>query len=884
MQTGKRSSIYIALILSVSCALVVSIALGVLYQRHVEDVKESLIVAAQSQARLIEAVAQSNIAHYVEHGEKHSDEAFAATLNQIKAAHELYTGFGETGEFAIARLYGDSIVFLLSHRHGNVDVPIPVPMHSNYAEPMRRALLGLSGTVIGRDYRGESVLAAYEPVSILNMGIVAKIDMKEVREPFTAAAGKALFVSAIIVVLGVLLVRRATRPLIDKFRLQAHDLEVEVARREIMAFDLAKSEKRFRDIAESSMDWFWEVNALGVYTFCSMKIRDVLGYSKEEIIGKTPFDLMRPDEAERIAPIFQCIVAGKAPIVDMVNWNLHKDGHEVTNGIPLTDKDGNLIGYRGADKDITKQKQAVEALRESEQRFMDVLYHSEDAILLIGDNTFIDCNEATARMLGYSTCHEFLQTHPSKLSPPQQPDGRSSFEKAEEMMRLARTGGFHRFEWMHRRANGEDFPVEVSLTPIIHGGKILIYCVWRDITKRKQAEDEHKKLEEQLRQSQKLETIGTMAGGIAHDFNNILVPIMAYTDMLLDEYDGASETQTSLKQIRTAATRARDLVKQILTFSRQSEPVKRLLRIQSVIEESLGLLRSSIPTSIRIDKKLEAKEYYIEADATQIQQVMMNLCINAVHAMQNMNSEPILEVRLRQIEMTGETCHTCGTPITGRYVLLAVKDNGSGISAEARERMFEPFFTTKEVGQGTGLGLSVVLGIVKSHKGHIIVNTQQDHGTEICVYFPLVTASAESNTSASTLNHNINSRTRILLVDDEEDVRNACEQMLRRKGYQVDSVESSLQALEKIQNVKLYDLVLTDYTMPDSNGTKLARQLRFSGYTNPILLMTGNNAGLDMDECRQCGIHSVVLKPMTTDELIKHVIEAIGLPVKEIEA
>jgi PAS domain S-box-containing protein len=1131
MQTDKKSSIYIALILSVSCALVVSISLGVLFQRHVKDVRESLIVAAQSQARLIEAVTQSNIAHYVEHGEKHPEEAFVVTLNQIKAAHELHTGFGETGEFTLAQLHGDSIVFLLSHRYGSVNVPLPVSIHSDHAEPMRRALLGLSGTVCGLDYRGELVLAAYEPVSVLNVGIVAKIDMKEVRAPFIATAGMTILASLLIVVLGVVLVRWAARPLIDRFRLYSHDLEAEVARREIMALDLAKSEERFRAIAESSLDWFWEVDVQGVYTYCSEKVRDVLGYSDKEIIGKTPFDLMRPDEVERISPTFQRIIAGKALIIDMENWNLHKDGHEVcflTNAVPMIDESGNLIGYRGADKDITKLKQAVEALRESEQRFMDVLYHSEDAILLIRDNTFIDCNEATARMLGYSTCHEFLQTHPSKLSPPQQPDGRSSFEKAEEMMRLALTGGFHRFEWMHRRANGEDFPVEISLTPIIHGGKTLIYCVWRDITerkqmeqdlsdsralmeavienvplmvflkeakdlrfvmfnragedligydsedllgknnldlfppeqaahfmakdrevidgevgmldipeepiltakngqrllhtrkvcirgadgttkyllgisediterkqaeealreseerfrnlvdnqgegmgivdldetfvfanpaadklfgvergclvgrsllefmddaqfafvraesmrrdqgvtndyemeimrvngqrrnlivtaspqygedrkrsgsfgvfrditerkqaeealrdqswrlvsiiegtragtwewntqtgemvfneswaeiagytleelepisiktwaalahpddlkqsgellerhfrgelpyydcecrikhkdgswvwvqdrgriitrtadgkplmmfgthsditKRKQAEEARLDLEKQLRQSQKLELIGTMAGGIAHDFNNMLVPIMVHSDLLLEEYDGEIETKDSLMQIQNAARRARELVKRILTFSQGSVHENKQIRFEPAVKEVLRLLESSLPSGIRLIEKLNAENCSIEADVTQLQQVTMNLCMNAIHAMEGTGGDLKLEVRLHPIDMNGDACHVCEAPIKGQYVCLSVKDSGSGIPANVLPRIFDPFYTTKEVGKGTGLGLSIVLGIVQAHNGHIMVHSKEGIGSEFCIYFPMSTSNAD---------------------------------------------------------------------------------------------------------------------------------------------
>jgi len=266
----------------------------------------------------------------------------------------------------------------------------------------------------------------------------------------------------------------------------------DITERRRMEEALRESATRLEQLAEQSRTIAWEVDAEGLYTYVSPVVEKVLGYRPEELVGKMYFYDLHPEEGrEAFKTAAFKVFDEKEYFANFENAVVAKDGRVMwvsTNGMPLLNADGTLRGYRGSDTDITERKRAEQALRESEARFLDVLYASEDAILLIDDNTFVDCNEATARMLGYATREEFLQTHPSELSPPRQPDGRDSFEKAEEMMRLAFERGFHRFEWIHRRANGEDFPVEVSLTPISYRGKSMLHCVWRDITAVQQAQ------------------------------------------------------------------------------------------------------------------------------------------------------------------------------------------------------------------------------------------------------------------------------------------------------------------------------------------------------------------------------------------------------------
>ena len=267
---------------------------------------------------------------------------------------------------------------------------------------------------------------------------------------------------------------------------------------------LRESEERFDQLAEQSCTVAWEVDAEGLYTYLSSAVGQVLGYRPEELIGRKHFYDLHPEEGieEFKQAAFEIFSRGER-FEKMENRVCAKDGRTLwvsTNGIPIFDQKGNLQGYRGSDTEITERKQAEQALRESEQRFMDVLHSSEDAILLIDGEQFVDCNEAVVRMLEYGDCDEFLMSHPSSLSPPDQPDGRGSFEKAEEMMRAASEKGFHRFEWIHRKANGTDFPVEVSLTPITYQGKTILHCLWRDLTRQKRAEEERRRLFHDMRE------------------------------------------------------------------------------------------------------------------------------------------------------------------------------------------------------------------------------------------------------------------------------------------------------------------------------------------------------------------------------------------------
>jgi signal transduction histidine kinase/ActR/RegA family two-component response regulator len=373
------------------------------------------------------------------------------------------------------------------------------------------------------------------------------------------------------------------------------------------------------------------------------------------------------------------------------------------------------------------------------------------------------------------------------------------------------------------------------------------------------------KYERQLQQVLKIQAIGTLAGGIAHDFNNILFPIVGYTELTMDEVPADSVAHNNLEEILKAANRAKDLVQQILTFSRQSGQERKPVKVQSVIKEALKLLRASIPASIDINHKIDDDCHPVMGDATQIHQVIMNLCTNAYQAMQEKGGT--LEVKLSEVDVGyDETIEKIGMQ-PGRHLQLRVIDEGCGMDAAVLERIFEPYYTTKEQGKGTGLGLSVIHGIVKNHRGDITVTSSPGKGTTFKVYLPIIEdgdIAAQFEPSIETAKGN----ERILLIDDEEQIVSMEQQMLENLGYEVtartDSTEALKEFSEKPQN---FDLVITDMTMPHITGDELAQKLLDIKPDIPVILCTGFNEDITEEKALAMGIQKFVMKPVIKNDL-----------------
>lgn len=391
--------------------------------------------------------------------------------------------------------------------------------------------------------------------------------------------------------------------------------------------------------------------------------------------------------------------------------------------------------------------------------------------------------------------------------------------------------------------------------------------IMRDITDRKQ-------LEEQLRQTQKIESIGNLAGGIAHDFNNLLFPIIGMAEMLLEDLPNDSLEYENAQEIYNAGRRAGDLVKQILAFSRQSEHKMTPVRIQKILKEVLKLSRSTIPTNIEIQEDIDWKCGLVIADATQIHQVAMNLITNALHAIEEKNGKIV--VTLKQIEFEKDEIPECSLH-SGKYIKLSITDNGTGISKSVQNKIFDPYFTTKQAGKGTGLGLAVVYGIIKEHNGDIKVYSEEGLGSTFNVYLPLVKTTAIPVLDNQPLRLPTGTE-KILLVDDEKSVSRLESQMLSRLGYQVTEYTDSLEALNKFKiNPERYDLVISDMTMPNMTGDQLAREILSIKPSMPIIICTGFSERVNEEQALVIGVKGFLMKPVVKydmAEMVRNVLDA----------
>ncbi|NOZ13654.1 MAG: PAS domain S-box protein [Acidobacteria bacterium] len=417
--------------------------------------------------------------------------------------------------------------------------------------------------------------------------------------------------------------------------------------------------------------------------------------------------------------------------------------------------------------------------------------------------------------------------------------------------------------------------VQLSLIESSKGSwnRVLVSIV--DLTEKKLLEKEQKKLEAQLRQSQKLETVGTLAGGIAHDFNNLLTPILGYTELLRMKLSNNETAVNYLDRIENASIRARDLVKQMLAFSRNSEEEKVPLQLASVVEEVVQLIRASIPATISIETQVERGLGIVLADETQIHQVIMNLCTNAAQAMPLGGT---LTISLKQANHKKNKDIQAAGLKPGTYVVLAVRDTGTGMDEKTIQRAFDPFFTTKEVGKGTGLGLSMVHGVAASHGGGCTVESRPGKGSTFRVYLPVISGSETEKYENKFQNETKHQpgKGRILIVDDDPDVLSLHREVLSGIGYDIHTAENGAAALEAVKsNPEKFDAIVTDLTMPGITGVQLAVEAHKIQKDLPVVLVTGYREELTPEIRSQTGIRKVLMKPVKIQELSEAVREVL---------
>ena len=499
---------------------------------------------------------------------------------------------------------------------------------------------------------------------------------------------------------------------------------------------------------------------------------------------------------------------------------------------------------------LKESKRAKDALRESEERTRTLLNAIDDiALLLDTDGTVLDSNATALQRLGKSA-DELVGKCIYDFFPP--PQAEAIRNAVSEVIRKGKPFRIE-LEQESRIYDSHVYPICDAQGKVIQAGVIS-----SDITERRS-------MEAQLRQSHKMEAIGTLAGGIAHDFNNILGIILGNTELAMDDVPEWNPARLNLEEIITAGIRARDVVRQLLSFAHKTDQERKPVIINSVIIDGLRLLRFSIPANIEIRHNIPKGSEVIFADPTQLNQVMINLFTNAAHAMEKDGG--ILAINVESVNLTASTAQSHDLP-PGSYVKLSVSDTGDGIAPEIKDRIFDPYFTTKEVGKGSGMGLSVVHGIVMNHNGAISVDSELGKGATFTIFLP---ASKREPVPETTIDEELpTGKERILFVDDEESIVKMGIQRLKRLGYKVESTTSPIEALDLFRSKSdQFDLVITDLTMPKMTGDKLVKAILDIRPDIPIILCTGFSEKINSEKIREIGAAVYLEKPHDKHDLSK---------------
>ena len=568
---------------------------------------------------------------------------------------------------------------------------------------------------------------------------------------------------------------------------------------------------------------------------------------RRSLIEKVPFHaivrMQRPDGTTRHMEMFS------AP-------RLLPDGRAVWDGIQM---------------DVTDRELAEAAIKQSEQRFSRIFENNPMPITLtaFAEGDFIAANDSFLSFSGFSR-EEVIGRTSLEL---EIFEDRGQREYIFQQLRLH--GRLHRHEQAFRTKSGVVRQTVLWIDVIMIGGRNCVLTISLDVSEQRRAERQQKELEEQLRQTQRLEALGTLAGGIAHDFNNILGAIISYTELSKLENESNDGLQANLDEVLRASARAANLVRQILSFSRQQKEERTALQLAPIVKEALSLLRATLPATVSLEQSIDRAVPDVLANPTQVHQIIMNLCTNAAHAMRA--KQGVLNVELGELQVAESDARPHVELKPGSYVRLTVRDTGAGMDAATAKRIFEPFFTTKASGEGTGLGLSVVHGIVKEYGGVITIDTELGRGTALSIYLPACVALEKS---APVVGAPIprGKGERVLFVDDEPVLGDVAKKMMQRLGYQAAVFQSSEAALAELSSTATpYDALITDLTMPTMTGIELALQALAVCPTLPIILVSGSSGQLTAAELRKLGIRELLSKPLdygTLARVLSQVLQA----------
>lgn len=616
----------------------------------------------------------------------------------------------------------------------------------------------------------------------------------------------------------------------------------------------------------------------GKLLWYNQRTRMLLGLLGNEQDSSAWLANVHPSHSDRVLAAWRDALERRAAfhqefMVQQANQQIHWVMGEATPSW----SDGACEGFVGTLSDITPLKLAVEQLQASEKRYQAITQTAPTAIVLLGAEDRVSYwNPAAERIFGYSPQEALGRTLSELILPA------PGLERFREFCTLAGAADPPReqspCELMAQDKDGRQLPIEISLSVFEMEHCWHIAMLMTDVSKRVAIEREKHQLYDQLRQAQKMEAIGTMAGGIAHDFNNILTPILGFAQLLQDSFATDSKEYDRIDKILTSASRAKDLAGQILSFSRKSQDQPHPMLVLPVVKEGLKLLRAGIPTSIRMVERLTSERLWIDADATRLYQILMNLANNAVHSMHGRTGTLTIELnRCCPSEMQN--------PASGEYLVLRVSDTGTGIDKSLLPHIFEPYFTTKAQHEGTGLGLSVVKSNVLKLGGSIDVSSEPGRGTSFQVLLPLLKDSSAREQHTSLRHRPRGAGQWVLLVDDEKSLIHIGREFLENLGYRVESTTSSVDALALIERQpQRFAVLITDQTMPELTGLDLAGKVKTVCPNLPIIICTGQPRQFNEVDLAAAGIFKVIGKPDIFDDLADTLVSCLPPTSVAVEA
>ncbi len=618
---------------------------------------------------------------------------------------------------------------------------------------------------------------------------------------------------------------------------------------------LLESRERYRLLLETANDAIFVADAeTGIILEANKRAAELIGRPVTEIIGMHQSELYPPEDRERYQRRFRQQEYRSTPEGLHDVFVLHSDGHKIPVEISASRTSiGGRDVVQGIFHDISERFETEERRRLLAAAVEQV---AESVIITDLQGNIEYVNPAFEKITGYSY-DEVIGKNPRLLN-----SGKLQKYHYQLLWQNISSGRVWRGTLINRKKDGTLFEEDATITPVRNNtGEIKHYvAVKRDITRQVLQE-------RQIRQSQKMQAIGTLAGGVAHDFNNILTAILGFAELSLLRASADPLLSSNLQEIIRAAERAARLIDQILTFSRQTEKHVASLQVSMIVKEVLKLLRASLPANIELIADIETTAM-VRADPTQIHQVVMNLCTNAYQALAN--DTGWIRVSLDTVEVDVRKGVELGNLSGGRYVRLRVEDNGRGIAPEYINRIFEPYFTTRKKDEGTGLGLSVVHGIVNDHGGAVTVDSTPGKGSCFSVYLPEVDAAVVEQEAREA--HIATGQGRILVVDDEQQIVDYEVQVLEQAGYVTYGHTSSLQALEAFNELHgSLDLVITDMAMPDMTGLQLYDRIKRVAPDMPVLLCTGYSEHVTAESSREMGINGYLAKPFTAEQLAQEV-------------